>query len=45
MRQGGEERGRTNDSLGITAPEERLKMRPDIMMVDLTTHNLSDIER
>ena len=35
---------RTADSLGITAPEDRLKMRPDIMMVDLTTNDLSGIE-
>ena len=40
MRQGGKGRDRTNDSLGITAPEDRLKMRPDIMMVDLTTDDL-----
>ena len=33
----------TADSLGITASEDRLKMRPDIMMVDLTTNDLSDI--
>ena len=45
-----EERDRTTDSLGITAsvditaPEDRLKMRPDIMLVDLTTNDLSDME-
>ena len=44
MRQDGEERHRTTDSLGITAPEDRLKMRPDIMMADLTTKDLSDME-
>ena len=44
MRQDGEERDRTTDSLGITAPEDRLKMRPDIMMVDLATNDLSDME-
>ena len=37
MRQDGEERDRTNNLLGITAPEGWLKMRPEIMMVDLTT--------
>ena len=35
---------RTADSLGITAPEDRLKMRPDTMVVDLTTNNLSEME-
>ena len=45
MHQDGEERDRTTDSLGITAPEDRLKMRPDIMMVDLITNDLSDRER
>ena len=44
MRQDGEERNRTADSLGITAPGDRLKMRPDIMMVDLTTNDLGGIE-
>ena len=45
MRQEGEkERDRITDSLGITAPEDRLKMRPGIMMVDLTTNDLSDME-
>ena len=44
MRQDGEERDRTIDSLGITAPEDRLKMRPDIMMMDLTTNDLSGME-
>ena len=41
--QDGEERDRTTDSLGITAPEDRRKMGPDIMMVDLITNNLSDM--
>ena len=41
MHQDGEERDRTTYLLGITAQEERLKMRPDIMMVDLTTNNFS----
>ena len=45
MRQDGEERNRTADSLGITAPDDRLKMRPDIMMVDLITNDLSGIQR
>ena len=31
MRQDGENKDRTTDSLGITAPEDQLKMRPDIM--------------
>ena len=31
-------------ALGITAPEDRLKMRPDITMVDLTTNDLSSIK-
>ena len=44
MRQDGEEMNRTADSIGITAPEDRLKMRPDIMMVDLITNDLSDME-
>ena len=44
MRQDEEERYRTNDALGITAPEDRLKMRPDIIMVDLTTNDLRDRE-
>ena len=44
MRQDGEERVRATVTLGITAPEDRLKMRPDIMMVDLTTYDLSDME-
>ena len=44
MRQGGGEKDRTTHSLGIAAPEDRLKMRPDIMMVDLTTNDLSDME-
>ena len=44
IRQDGEERDRTTDSLGITAPEDRRKIRPDIMMVDLTTNDLSDME-
>ena len=42
--QDGGERNRTNDSLGITAPEDRLEMRPDIMMVDLTTIDLRNKE-
>ena len=42
--QDGEERDRTTDSLGITALEDRRKMRPDIMMVDLTNNNFSDME-
>ena len=44
IRQGGEERNRTADSPGITALEDRLKMRSDITMVDLTTNDLSSIE-
>ena len=40
----GGERDRTTDSLGITAPEDRRKMRPDIMMVDLTTNDLNKTE-
>ena len=40
----GEGRHRTGDSLGITAPEHRLKMRPDNMMVGLTTDNLCNKE-
>ena len=44
MHQDGEERDRTPDSLGVTTQEDRLKMRPDIMMVDLTANDLSDIE-
>ena len=46
MRQDGEEKDRITDSLGITAPEDLwLKMRPDIMMVGLTTDDLNKIER
>ena len=41
--QDGEERDRTTDSLGISAPEDRRKMRPDIMTVDLTTNDLNKI--
>ena len=45
MRQDGEERNRTADSFGITAPEDRLKTRADIMtLVDLTTNDLCSIE-
>lgn len=44
MRQGGEERDRTTDSLGITAPEDQIKTRPDIMMVDLATNDPNKIE-
>ena len=33
---------RINDLLGITAPGDRLEMRPDIMMVDLATDNEED---
>ena len=44
MRQDGEQRDRTTDSLGITAPEDRLKMRPDIVIVDLATNDLNKIE-
>ena len=44
MRQDREEKDRTTDSLGISAPEDRLKMRPDIMMVDLTSNDLNKIE-
>ena len=44
MRKDGEEMNRTADTLGITAPEDRLKMRPDIMMVDLTTNDFSSLE-
>ena len=44
IRQDGEERDRTTESLGITAPEDRHKMRPDIMLVDLTTNDLNKIE-
>ena len=44
MHQDGENKDRTTDSLGITAPEDRLKMRPDIMMMDLTTNDLNKIE-
>ena len=40
MRQGGEQRDRRNDSFGITAPEERPMMRPDIMMMDLTRNDV-----
>ena len=40
--QDGEERGSTNDSPGIAAPEERLTMRPDIMMVGLKIDDLHD---
>ena len=29
-------------SLGITAPEDWLKVRPDIMMVDFATDDLQD---
>ena len=39
---------RTGDSLGITAPNapmDRLKMRPDIMMVGLSSDDVSDKER
>ena len=43
MRQDGEETDRTTDSLDITVPEDRLKMRPDIMMVDLTTNDISEM--
>ena len=35
MRQDGEETDRTTDSLSVTAPEHRLKMKPDVMMVVL----------
>ena len=42
--QGREGRDRTDDSLGITAPENRLKMRPEIIMVDLVVNDLSGIE-
>ena len=45
MRQDEEKRDRTTDSLGITAPEDRLKMRPDIMMVVFTTVNFNKIGR
>ena len=34
--QAGEARERTGDSLAITAPGDRLKMRPDNMMLGLT---------
>ena len=34
----------TIDSLGITAPEDRLKMRPDFMMVGRTTDDLGGKE-
>ena len=34
----------TNDSLGISAPENRLEIEPDIMMVGLTTDDLRDKE-
>ena len=44
MRQDGEEKDRTTRSFGITAPEDRLKVRPDIMMVDLTTNDLKKVE-
>ena len=43
MRQDGEERDRTTDSLDTTAPNDRLRIRPDIMMVDLNTNDLSDM--
>ena len=43
-RQSGEERDRTNDITGITAPEDRIKMGPDDVMVDLTTRDRNDIE-
>ena len=45
MRHDEEKRDRTTDSLGITAPEDRLKMRPDIMMVVFTTNNFNKIGR
>ena len=35
--QAGEERGRADDLLGITTPEDRLKMRPVIMMIIFAT--------
>ena len=38
----GEERDRTSDSPGITAPEDRLKRRPGTMMVGLTTNDVHD---
>ena len=41
--QDGEVRVRANDSLGITAPEDLLKMKPDTMMVDLITNDLIDM--
>ena len=44
MRQDGEERNRTADSLGITAPEDRLKTRRDLMMVGFAKDDLSDIK-
>ena len=44
MHQGREDMDGTNDSLGMTAPEDRLEMRPDIMMVDLTINDLCGIE-
>ena len=42
--QDGEERVRANDSLGINAPEDLLKMKPDAMMVDLITIDLNHME-
>ena len=44
MRQDGEDMNRTFESLSIIAPGDQLKMRPDIMMVDLTTNDLSSIQ-
>ena len=41
MREDGGGRDRPTDSLGITAPEGRLQMRPDIMVVDITTNDLN----
>ena len=36
----GEEREKKGDSHGVTAPEGRLEMRPDIMIVGHTTDDL-----
>ena len=39
MREDGGGRDRPTDSLGITAPEGRLQMRPDIMVVGTTKND------
>ena len=42
LRQVREARNRTGESLAFTAPGERLKMRPDIMLLGLATDDLCD---